>query len=127
MTSKNLLKETLDNIRLYCAHANYDEYLNPKVFDELETLQKLIDQPEQLTFEQCVEEWEKKGYKVVVEEVTIVIGNEVSDVFIIINKHSLLCDISNFSGLTYASIPFEVQCLLTKTLKAWKELEDEYE
>lgn len=36
-------KEALDNICFYCGHANCDEYLNPKVFEELNIIQELVE------------------------------------------------------------------------------------
>ena len=41
-------QEALNNIRFYCGHANSDEYLNPKVFEELTIIQELVDEHEQL-------------------------------------------------------------------------------
>ena len=42
----NKYQEALDNIVLYCGHANYDHYLNPRVFEELKIIQDLVDQTE---------------------------------------------------------------------------------
>lgn len=39
----NKYQEALNNIRFYCGHANYDGYLNPKVFEELNIIQELVD------------------------------------------------------------------------------------
>lgn len=47
----NKYQEALNNIRFYCGHANRDEYLNPKVFEELNIIQKLIDKHDQLELE----------------------------------------------------------------------------
>ena len=39
----NKYQEALNNIRFYCGNANCDEYLNPKVFEELNIIQELVD------------------------------------------------------------------------------------
>ena len=39
----NREQKALDNIRFYCGHANCDGYLNPKVFEELNVIQELVD------------------------------------------------------------------------------------
>lgn len=39
----NKYKETLNNIRFYCGHANCDGYLNPKIFEELNIVQEFVD------------------------------------------------------------------------------------
>ena len=39
----NKYQEALANILFYCGHANYDKYLNPKVFEELKIIQELVD------------------------------------------------------------------------------------
>lgn len=39
----NKYQKALNNIRFYCGNANCDEYLNPKVFEELNIIQELVD------------------------------------------------------------------------------------
>ena len=48
----NRYQEALNNIRFYCGHANCDGYLNPKVFEELNIIQELVDKetPKKPTF-----------------------------------------------------------------------------
>lgn len=120
MTSKNLLKETLYNIRLYCAHANYDEYLNPKVFDELDTLQKLIDQQSISTFSECIKEWEERGWTSFESK---------SFGWFIVEKDckKIIFDWNeiNYSCAREFDIDLELHNLIHKTLKALEEMKDD--
>lgn len=71
----NKNQEALNNIHFYCGHANCDKYLNPKVFEELNIIQELVDKHEELeqenfdlrnklnTEEECCAMLEKKVKK----------------------------------------------------------------
>lgn len=39
----NKYQKSLNNICFYCGHANCDNYLNPKVFEELDIIKELVD------------------------------------------------------------------------------------
>lgn len=61
---KDIYIKAFDEISLYCGHANCDNYLNPKVFEELEVIKELVDQTKTPTLEEVKKEWEEKGWKI---------------------------------------------------------------
>lgn len=61
---KDIYTKAFNEICLYCGHANYDNYLNPKVFEELEVIKELVDQTKTLTLEEVKKEWGEKGWKI---------------------------------------------------------------
>lgn len=72
-------KKALDNIRFYCGNANYDEYLNPKVFEELNIIQELVDKatPKKTIKEPIIRDGYRqyKNYCPICKQELLILGN----------------------------------------------------
>lgn len=105
-------KEALTNLKLDVSCRGRLSKFQQYCFDLLE---KEFETP---TFEECVKEWEERGWKVTISKREIEIRDTKTLTYISIDKkdEAYWCS---------AYLSFELHYLLTKTLKALEEMEDE--
>ena len=93
---------------------NYEDGFKQCYKEQFAILQELIDQNKPLTLEQCIKEWEERGWKVEIGESTIQIHymkfGRLSAIHIYKEKKKV--------RLLYENLHYEEFHLLSKTLKA---------
>ena len=111
---KDLVHSELDGTKMLNKHLVY-----------CNTLQELINQNKPLTLDECIKEWEERGFVFNDYDELLIFDSVAKDIAIEIFTNHRWIMVWDYDRNEIESLDFDLVFLLSKTIKALEEMKDE--